>query len=178
MAARTAVTASPPRPGAATSPCRTTHPSKPEAALPATEQVQARPHRHDCHCTAEQRRLREDPERLRGRRAITCTWPLHAHGLENSLVHRCFTLKSVDATGHCILPGGRKWMGWGRSHTPLGGLVSSPECKWYFLNSFPASQRECLPGAPSDLQFLFQNAKQENSIFRNPPKRNQLAAAA
>lgn len=60
-----AVTAFPPRLGVATSPCLITRPSKPEAALPATEQVRARPHHHDCHSAAEQQ-LREDTERLWG----------------------------------------------------------------------------------------------------------------
>lgn len=61
------VTASPPRLGVATSLCLTTRPSKPEAALPAAEQVWACPHRHYSHCTREQQQLQEDMARFEDR---------------------------------------------------------------------------------------------------------------
>ncbi|XP_059560974.1 tumor protein D54 isoform X10 [Myotis daubentonii] len=64
VAERMAVTAFPPRPRVATSPCLITRPSKPEAALPAAEPVQVRPPRHDSHCAREHQQLQEDMERL------------------------------------------------------------------------------------------------------------------
>lgn len=82
-------------------------------------------------------------------------WLLPWHELENSLVHKCFTLKFIDEADHCYpFQGHRKWTG---AHVSFGGLTRMlrEELSGVLLALLPIAQKIILHCLRNERVLLF-----------------------